>query len=442
MSKKGKDESIPAALAPSDPQAWNGMKGRVFALLRFCYILKESFTAHQCSLRASGLTYVTLLSMIPVLAIAFAVLKGLGAQNALEPILLNFAGNSQEAVSRIIDYVNNTNFKSLGAIGVLALVTTSISLFGNIEVAFNTAWGLKETRPLRQRFSYFLSVIVVTPILILAATSVASDLQRQWLVKWLIGQSYVGETILFAFKLIPYVSIWGVLVFLYISIPNTKVRLGSAILGGILGGTAWQIAQWGYYHFQIGVAKYNAIYGTLAALPVFLVWIYTSWLIVLCGIEIVRIHQSRAYSILNLHPKGENRTAKEEQALALLIHICKYFREKSVHPTVASLAGELSLHQNHVEDILETLSNLGYVIATSDNPTAWLPAIDPSRMEIGRLLSDLRGASISDDTFHPAMILAGNLIRRDAERSLESFNALTMVDLLNGTTNGKKQELY
>ena len=439
MSKKGTDQAIPTVLVPPNPQAWNGMKGHMFALLRFCYILKENFTAHQCSLRASALTYITLLSMIPVLAIAFSVLKGLGAQNALEPILRNVAGNSQEAVSRIIDYVNNTNFKSLGAIGVLALVTTSISLFGNIEVAFNTAWDLKETRPLRQRFSYFLSVIVVAPILILAGASLTSDLQRQWVVKWLIGQSYVGETILFAFRLIPYVSIWGVLVFLYISIPNTKVQLRSAILGGVLAGTAWQIAQWGYYHFQIGVAKYNAIYGTLAALPVFLVWIYTSWLIVLCGVEIVRIHQSRAYSVLNLHPEGESQAAEEERTLALLIHVCEYFQKKNVHPTAASLAEELSLHQNHVEDILKTLRDLGYVISTSDNPPVWLPAFDPCRMEIGRLLSRLRGVSVSDDTFHPAMILAGNLIRRDAERSLESFSALTMSDLLNETTDEKEE---
>lgn len=426
--------SVPAKLTPQDPQTWKGMKGRLFALLRFGYILKESFSIHQGSLRAASLTYTTALSLIPVLAIAFAILKGLGAQNTLEPILQRVAGDSQETISRIIAYVNNTNFKSIGAIGVLALVTTAISLLGNIEMAFNTIWGVKETRPLQRRFSDYLSVVVVGPILILVATSITSSLQNQWVVKWLIQRAYFGETILFAFRLTPYISIWIALVFLYIYIPNTRVRFKSALLGGILAGTAWQIAQWAYFHFQVGVANYNAIYGTLAALPIFLVWIYTSWLIVLMGLEIVHIHQHRRYVAANLCADDTKQAAGEERALALMIQICRHFRRNGPPPVATRLANELALRQDQVEEILQTMAELGYIVPTTGIPPAWLPAREPSKVEISQLLLDLRGSAESDETFPPSMVLAGNVIRRDAECSRTSLKSMTVADLLDGET--------
>jgi membrane protein len=430
MSRGNRPDTVKAKLTPQAPQAWWGMKGQLFAFLRFIYLLNEDFTIHQGSLRAAGLTYITALSMIPVLAIAFAILKGLGAQNSLEPVLQQLAGDSQETISRIIAYVNNTNFKSIGAIGVLALVTTAISLLGNIELAFNTIWGVKETRSLQRRFSDYLSVVVVGPILILVATSITSSLQNQWVVKWLTQRAYFGETILFAFKLTPYISLWVALIFLYIFIPNTKVRFKSALLGGIVAGTAWQVAQWAYFHFQVGVANYNAIYGTLAALPIFLVWIYTSWMIVLYGVEIVRIHQHRKYAVSNFSSDAISQAVAEERALALLVQACRHFLRNGPPPNATRLARELALSQDQVEEILQTLAELGYIASTAGNPPCWLPAREPSRMEIGRLLSDLRGNAESDETYPLAMVLAGNIIRRDAECSRASLAAMTMADLV------------
>ena len=253
--------------------------------------LGRSFSEHQGSLRAAALTYTTILSLVPFLAIAFSVLKGLGVQNALEPLLLQVAGeSSRETVQRIVDYVNNTNVKSLGMIGLLMLMVTVLSLLSTIEEAFNTTWGVKESRPLSRRFSDYLSVVVVGPLLLVVALSMTTTLQSQWLVQWLIHKTVLGEAVVALFRLVPYISIWCALTFLYVFIPNVQVRFRSAVLGGVVAGTIWQIAQWGYFHFQVGVAGYNAIYGTLAALPIFLVWVYTSWLIVLFGLEVVKAH--------------------------------------------------------------------------------------------------------------------------------------------------------
>jgi membrane protein len=417
-------------LTPQDPQAWNGMKGRLFALFRFIYLLKTSFTVHQGPLRAAALTYTTALSLIPVLAIAFAILKGLGAQNTLEPILLELAGDSEETISRIVGYVNNTNFKSIGAVGLLALVMTAISLLESIEKAFNTTWGVTETRPLQRRFSDYLSVVVVGPILILVATSITTSMQNQWVVQWFIQRTYFGEAILFIFRLAPYVSIWVALTFLYIFIPNINVRFRSALPGGILAGTAWQMAQWAYFHFQVGVANYNAIYGTLAALPVFLVWVYTSWLIVLFGLEFVCAHQRRRHLNTLIASEAPSQAVQEERALALMIQICRHFQKGGTPPVASRLADELNLPQDQVEETLDILAGLEYLVSTAGNDPGWLPARDPSEIKTGVMLAALRGSAESDETAPAAMARAASVIRRNAECGHASLGDMTLHELL------------
>ena len=149
----------------------SSLEGRLAKFVRFCWLLIDNFNSHQGVIRASALTYTTILSLIPLLAIAFSVLKGFGVQNALDPLLSQFTGDSAETVSRVIAYVNNTNFKSIGAIGLLMLVFTAVTLLSNIEDAFNVIWRVKETRPLKRRFSDYLSVVIIGPILLLVATS-------------------------------------------------------------------------------------------------------------------------------------------------------------------------------------------------------------------------------------------------------------------------------
>lgn len=412
------------------------LKRRFQILLRFCRLIGENFTRHQCTLRAAALTYTTILSLIPVLAIAFAILKGLGAQNSLEPLLLKLAGDSRETIDRIIGYVNNTNFKSVGAIGVMALVITAISMLENIELAFNAIWGVKETRSPQRRFSDYLSVVVVGPILILVATSVTTTLQNQSLVQWLIQRTTLGGLVLFLFRLAPYLSIWIALVFLYLYIPNTRVRFRSALLGGVLAGTAWQVAQWAYFYFQIGVSGYNAIYGTLAALPIFLVWVYTSWLIVLFGVEVVCAHQRSGYmDILAPGYSGTGRAGQEEQALAVMIQICRHFHEGGKPPVASALANELRLRQDVVVDTLEQLEKAGYLTPTVGSEPGWLPARDPSVIEVCRLLTDLRGSAGANDDSPPALILAGDIIRQEADCCRSALRGVTLRDL-SGRENG------
>jgi membrane protein len=393
-------------------------------------MLVTSFTTHQGTLRAAALTYTTILSLIPLLAIAFAVLKGFGVQNSLEPLLSELAGDSEETIANIINYVNNTNFKSVGAVGLLALVFTVISLLGNIEDAFNAIWRVKETRPLKRRFSDYLSVVVVGPILLLVATSMTSGLQSQWLVQWLIQRTYFGDAILLLFRLVPYISIWTALTFTFIYIPNTRVKFRSALLGGIVAGTAWQIAQWGYFHFQVGVAKYNAIYGTLAALPIFLVWIYTSWLIVLLGVEIVSAHQTHRFGDAGLLPASLTPALREQLSLALLVQVCAHFRRGDALPAAAHLSDELGIPADLLMELLETLRGLGFLVLTSGSMPGWLPAREPSEVLVSELLAALRGKSADDPGAPATLHLAGDVIRMGSASTRADLDGVTLHDLV------------
>jgi membrane protein len=416
-------------LQTGSPGDWGGLKGLIFSIFRVTYLISVNFSIHQGFLRAAALTYTTVLSLVPFLAIAFAILKGLGAQNALEPFLQQIAGDSEDTISRIIAYVNNTNMKSLGAIGLVMLVLTVISLMGSIEEAFNAVWGVRETRSLQRRFSDYLSVLVVGPILLLAATSMTSSLQSQWMLQWLIQNTYLGDAILLLFRLLPYLSIWIAMVFLYIFIPNTRIRFASAVTGGVIAGTCWQLAQWGYFHFQVGVANYNAIYGTLAAVPVFLVWIYTSWLIVLFGLEIVFVHQHHGLGFSGSSDFSLNSTARETLSVALLVQVNLHFQQGGDPTTAQFLADELNVPLLPLETVFTEMERLGFLVATTGNVPGWLPARDPSEVQVSEVIRALRG----DYALHvstPALHFAEEVIRQGWDGSRTSLEGVTIRDLL------------
>jgi membrane protein len=423
------NHKIPVLLQTESPDDWRGLKGHFFSCIQFIYSIIINFTTHQGPLRAAALTYTTVLSLVPFLAIAFSVLKGMGAQNSLEPILQQIAGDSKETISRIIAYVNNTNVKSMGAIGLVMLIVTVISLMGSIEEAFNAVWGVRETRSIQRRFSDYLSVVIVGPILLLAATSMTSSLQSQWLLQWLIQNTYLGDAILLMFRFLPYLSVWIAMVFLYIFIPNTRIRLASAVTGGVVAGTAWELAQWGYFHFQVGVANYNAIYGTLAALPIFLVWIYTSWLIVLFGLEIVFAHQHRGHDLSGIGISRLTATTREELAVALLVQVNLFFQTGGTPPTTQKLADELNMPLLLLETVFTDLEQLGYLAATAGNESGWLPARDPSDVLVSELIEALRGVSLLQATT-PVLRLAEGVIRDGWEGSRTCLEGVTVRDLL------------
>lgn len=416
-----------------DPAAdgFSGAKGRLRRLARSSAVVFMNFMEHRCLLRASALSFTTILSMVPLFALAFAVLKGLGVQNTLEPIILeHLTAGSGELVGRIISYINNTKMASLGAIGLAALVITVISLLGSIEDAFNEIWGVDENRSPYRRFSDYLSVVVSGPLLLLAATSMTTSLQSQSLVQWLISTAYFGDLVLFLFRIVPYFSVSLAFVCLYLFIPNTRVKIRSAMVGGIMAGIAWETAQWGYIHFQVGVAKYNAVYGTLAALPVFMVWIYTSWIIVLFGAVVVAAHQNRIALRPDTRLGGLSWAARESTSLAILLTVAGSFVRGERPRTLERIAGERHLPVSITRSLLANLVKGGYLVV-AEGGRGYYPARDPENIDMAELLAGLKlqGVACPVSESDPVARIALEMIARMEEGGRGALRGLTLRDL-------------
>ena len=248
----------------------------------------KAFQTDRVLLHASALTYTTLLSLVPGLALTFSILKGLGVQRRLEPLIMDrISAGSEQIAQQILTYIDNTNVTSLGTIGVITLLVTVVLVLSNIERAFNHIWGVDRPRSVTRKFADFFSVVLVFPFLLLAASWVNAFVEGSpTFLERLPGTTVMMEAWHIALQFTPHFFMVVALTFLYLFMPNTQVRFGAALAGGLVGGIALQVAQDQYIHFQIGAAKYNAIYGAMAQLPVFLVWTYLSWAIALFGAEI------------------------------------------------------------------------------------------------------------------------------------------------------------
>jgi membrane protein len=266
--------------------------------LRVFVLTLRKFNSDSCSLRASALTFYTLLSIVPVVAMGFGVAKGFGYEDMLRDQLMQRFAGQEEVFAIIIGFAHtlleNTRGGTVAGIGVVVLLWTVIKVLYHIEVSFNEIWEIKRPRSLKRRLSNYISFMVVGPILLIASGSITVFINSHILLvtERVALLSFLGPFTFLLLKLVPYILIWAILTFAYIIMPNTKVSFKSALLSAIIAGTCYQFAQWGYIHFQVGIARYNAIYGSFAALPLFLIWLEISWLIVLFGAEISYAHQN------------------------------------------------------------------------------------------------------------------------------------------------------
>lgn len=326
----------------------------------------RDFGINQSLLRASALTYYTMLSIVPLLALTFALLKSFGVQNLLEPLIMEKLNvGDGTAAQTLLGYINNTRVGGMGAVGLVFLLLAVISLLTNVEKAFNHVWGVREIRPLIRRFSDYLSVILVGPVLIISAISMTSSLASNNLVQKLIDMQLVGSLILLLFKVAPFVFMWLAFTVLYVFMSNTKVEWRAAFIGGVFGGTLWQLAQWAYVNFQVGVAKYNAIYGTMAALPIFMIWVYLSWMIVLFGLGITYAKQNLRTSGRDLRGSEVSRNCYEQVSLVLLVTLADRFSRGESALSEQELAKLLFIPARLCRSVLRLLMAVGYVSEVS-----------------------------------------------------------------------------
>ncbi|MDY0189587.1 MAG: YihY/virulence factor BrkB family protein [Desulfuromonas sp.] len=348
------------------------------------------YNRNQCGQKAAALTFSTLLAFIPLLAIMFALLKGLGVHNKVEPLLLkHISVGSEEVVARIIEYINNTNVARLGSVGLVMLVFTVLMLISNIEKSFNSLWRVNETRTLFRRFADYFSVVTLGPLFLLAAISLNTSMRNQQVVQWILDKPVFGDLLLLLFEVLPFVVIWAAFIFLYMFVPNTKVNIFSGLVGGICGGTLWLITQWGYVNFQYGVGKYNAIYGTMAALPIFMIWIYVSWMIVLFGLQLCWAHQNRLR--LGFILWQQKKIAWQPlQVLELLLLVYNRFQQAQPCWKLDEIIDQTEIPADTVHTVLEYLQQRGVLLLVSQGTSEEIlvvPQLPAQALELPALLT-------------------------------------------------------
>jgi len=269
--------------------------------LRIFLLTVRGFDEDKCFTRASSLTFYTLLSIVPVMAMLFGVAKGFGFEKILENKfreLVEKVPGQEEVLTKVIEYAESlletTRGGVIAGIGLVLLFWSVIKVLSHIEASLNDIWEIKESRTWGRKFSDYLAVMLISPILILVSSSATVFITTQitQLTQQIKLLGVLSPLIFLSFKLIPYVLIWILFTVIYVLMPNTKVNLKAGLVAGIIAGTIFQIVQWGYISFQVGTAKYNAIYGSFAALPLFLMWVQISWWVVLFGAELSFANQN------------------------------------------------------------------------------------------------------------------------------------------------------
>jgi len=305
------------------PEDSSALKLFFLKQLRIIVLAIHEFFVDRCFLRASALTFYSLLSIGPVVALVFGIAKGFGLKKQLESQVIQKIPAQEEVLSQILNYaqvlLENTKGGIIAGVGVILLLWSVLKLLNHIELSFNDIWQIKRPRTWRRRLSNYLAFMVIAPFLLLMYTSIPAYISSQIATlsnKFFLFQKF-SPVVFSTLKLFPYLLIWGVFTFIYILIPNTRVSFTSGLVGGIVAGTIYLAMQWLYIYFQIGVARYNPIYGSLAALPLLLIWLNVGWAIILFGAEYSYAHQSVA--VYEYTPGHSNMRPYTQKLLALKI---------------------------------------------------------------------------------------------------------------------------
>lgn len=369
-----------------------GIRGIMLHQLRIVFIvLRGFFHDHHCLLRAAALTYTTLLALVPMLAFMFAFLKGLGVQNKLEPILLSrLPVTSEDAIRLIFDYVNNIKVGTLGVIGLGSLLLTTVLQLGNVESSFNEIWGIRKGRTMLRKITDYVSVMVIAPVVLLVALGINATLRQQTLLKTLLAQRVIGEAVVLIFTILPSVVIWLAFAFLYVYLPNTRVKIVPALFGGFIGGMLWQAAQWVYIDFQIGMTNLQAIYGAFAQLPMLMVWIYISWIVTLLGAEVTFAQQNATAYPLERLTHSTSFYVKEWLANALYFSMVHAFITGAGPWSAQDFARQHGIPIRLLREILKVLEDEQLLVQTATAPDHYLPGRHPDTMTPWLVLRALR----------------------------------------------------
>lgn len=398
--------------------------------LRIFSLAIKGFNDDKCLLKASALTYYTLFSIVPVIALAFAVAKGFGYQEDLKGQILSKFSNQQDVLLQAFDYADkmlaNTHGGLIAGIGVVLLIWSVMKLLSSIENSFNEIWEIKRDRTWVRKITDYLSIMLIAPIFLILSGTLTVGIKTSIEA---VSNSYVsfGPVSYILLKLLAFALIWGIFAFIYIALPNTKVNFKAGALGAFIAAILFELLQWVYVASQVGVAQYNAIYGSFAALPLFLIWVQYSWYIVLFGSELAFANQNVDH--YELENDITNISDRYKRVIALMIanHVVKNFNEGKTALTSGEIATKLDLPVRLARTIINEFTETGIfneVKMAADKEIGYQPGISDSKLTVKYIIDKLDEKGV-------------NILPIDDSKELETVNRLMkdMDDVLN-TTKG------
>ncbi len=417
-----------------DASEWRSPVVRWFVQqYKLVFYTARGLLEHGTIIRSAALTFYTLMSLVPILAVVFAVVKGFGLADGLVQSLYSLFPQSPELVDYIVAFAEKALARTQGGVvAVVALVMlfwAVIRVFGSIEKAFNNIWEVKVRRSIARQWSDYIAIVMIVPVLWIIAGAVGSY-AREWLG---FGDGWGYRLLSRGVSLL---VIWVMFVFSYIVIPNARVRFTSALTAGIVAGTAFALFQWGYFYVQRWMTSYNAIYGSFAALPLFMIWMQTSWEILLFGGEL-------SFAYQNIARFGEERESlrisydqRRKVLLAVMLAIVGRFRDKGGAMPVEDIRQQLDLPTRIVNDVLYQLVQAGQLIAVplgdNERDMAFVPAHDIGSLTVCGLLESVERAGeivfVMDAT--PQLTRVDQELERLKTAVRQSSGNVRIVDLL------------
>ena len=394
-------ELIDQLLWNTDLKKLNKFQALSIHALRILYGAIQDLKSGLPSLRAMGLVYTTLLSLVPLLAVSFSVLKGFGAHNQLEPMLIDLleplGEKGIQIGQQIIAFVDNIKVGVLGSIGLLVLVYTVLSLVKKIESAFNHTWRINVSRGLIERFSNYLSVILLAPLLLFTAAGIKASFHSSAIVNKISSVEPFGTIILFAGEVLPFFLTIASFTFIYILIPNTKVRISSAFFGAVVATVLWKISGSIFAAFIVDSTNYTAIYSGFAILIIFMIWIYINWLIVLTGASISYYHQNPSRISNRSQVVRLSCRLREKLGLTIMQLVASSFHHNETAWTINTLAKKINISEYALTIVLSSLTANKLLTTTGKDNQYLQPSQSLENITLDMILDAVRSA---EETTH------------------------------------------
>jgi membrane protein len=408
-------------------------------ILRYPYALIRDITRGDLTLRAMSLVYTTLLSVVPIIALSFSVLKGLGYHRELEPILYSFleplGDRGYELTAQIMSFVDNVRGGVLGSLGLMFLLYTLISTVEKVEESFNFVWRVEKPRSFGRRFSEYVSVMVVGPAVIVAALGLIAAVASTSFMQALSHYRPFDTILLVLSALTPYLLVSAVFTFMYGFVPNTKVRLRAALIGGISAGAAWAFSGMVFARFVAGSTNTMVIYAGFAIVIVALIWLYVSWLILLLGAQLAFYVQSPQYLRPGRGLITLNSSLRERVALSIMYLIVNDYRTAQHRWTTNRIAEHLELPGAALTPIVDALERRKLLLAAEDD--TWVPARDPHSIALIDVLDAVRHDTAGPRLSRIRDIAPAVEAAQIAEQALQdSLKGKTVAQLVEQTRSG------